>query len=71
MIFHQLPVFTALWRFRPTRRAILARLSWLERYRRFYEASFDSLDEYLQQIQNPETFSHERGQPSVPPDVAQ
>ena len=24
---------------------------WLERYRRFYEASFDSLDEYLQTIQ--------------------
>jgi len=26
---------------------------WLERYRRFYEASFDSLDEYLRQIQKP------------------
>jgi len=25
----------------------------LERYRRFYEASFDSLDEYLRQIQKP------------------
>jgi len=26
---------------------------WLERYRRLYEASFDSLDEYLRQIQRP------------------
>jgi DNA-binding transcriptional ArsR family regulator len=26
---------------------------WLERYRRFYEASFDNLDDYLRQIQKP------------------
>jgi len=26
--------------------------SWLERYRRFWEDSFDRLDEYLQRIQN-------------------
>jgi DNA-binding transcriptional ArsR family regulator len=28
---------------------------WLERYRRIYEASFDSLDDYLRQIQPKET----------------
>jgi DNA-binding transcriptional ArsR family regulator len=38
---------------------------WLERYRRFYEASFDSLDEYLRQIQKPGTWPHER--PATPP----
>ena len=27
--------------------------AWLERYRRFYEESFDALDDYLQQIQKP------------------
>jgi DNA-binding transcriptional ArsR family regulator len=26
---------------------------WLERYRRFYEASFDSLEDYLRQLQKP------------------
>ena len=36
---------------------------WLERYRRFYEASFDSLDDYLRQIQKPEQWPHDRGQP--------
>ena len=41
--------------------------NWLERYRQFYEASFDSLDEYLRQVQKPETFSHDRGQPATPP----
>ena len=41
--------------------------NWLERYRQFYEASFDSLDEYLRQVQKPETFSHNRGQPATPP----
>ena len=40
---------------------------WLERYRKFYEASFDSLDVYLQQIQKPETWRHDRGQPATPP----
>ena len=39
---------------------------WLERYRRFYEASFDSLDEYLRQVQKPENFSHDRSQPFAP-----
>ena len=41
--------------------------NWLERYRQFYEASFDSLDEYLRQVQKPETFSHDRAQPATPP----
>ena len=39
---------------------------WLERYRRFYEASFDSLDDYLRQIQKPETWRHDRGQSAAP-----
>jgi len=40
---------------------------WLERYRRFYEASFDSLDEYLRQIQKPEARRHDRNPPAAPP----
>ena len=44
---------------------------WLERYRRFYEASFDSLDEYLRQIQKPESWPRDPGQASTPPEATQ
>ncbi len=33
---------------------------WLERYRRFYEESFDALDDYLKQIQKNEPQSRNR-----------
>ena len=35
--------------------------NWLEHYRRFYEASFDRLDDYLREMQQEQTDKTQRG----------
>ena len=37
--------------------------AWVEAYRRFWEASFDRLDDYLKQLQTKESHDHKKQKP--------